>query len=97
VATGTALEINSSLQRLDLSARFLRRAVEVPGVRFVISTDSHHASGFSSMRWGVSLARKGWVKRTSVLNSLPKDEFLAVLGIHGTDSVTEGVQYRDDH
>jgi DNA polymerase (family 10) len=97
VATGTALEINSSLQRLDLSARFLRRAVEVPGVRFVISTDSHHASGLSSMRWGVSLARKGWVKPSSVLNSLPKDEFLAVLGIHGTDFATEAVQYRDDH
>ena len=97
VETGTALEINSSLQRLDLSAPFLRRAVEVPGVRFVISTDSHHASGLSNMKWGVSLARKGWVRPSSVLNSLPKDEFLAVLGIHGTDSAAEGVQYRDDH
>ncbi|MCL1587149.1 MAG: DNA polymerase/3'-5' exonuclease PolX [Actinomycetia bacterium] len=97
VETGTALEINSSLQRLDLSAPFLRRAVEVPGVRFVISTDSHHASGLSNMKWGVSLARKGWVRPSSVLNSLPKNEFLAVLGIHGTDSAAEGVQYRDDH
>ena len=97
VETGTALEINSSLQRLDLSAPFLRRAVEVPGVRFVISTDSHHTSGLSNMKWGVSLARKGWVRPSSVLNSLPKDEFLAVLGIHGTDSAAEGVQYRDDH
>jgi DNA polymerase (family 10) len=97
VATGTALEINSSLQRLDLSANFLRRAVEVQGVRFVISTDSHHASGLVNMKWGVSLARKGWVKASSVLNSLPKDEFLAVLGLHGTDLSAEGVQYRDDH
>ena len=79
VATGTALEINASLQRLDLSATFLRRAVQVPGVRFIISTDSHHTSGFANMQWGVSLARKGWVKRSSVLNSLPKSEFLAVL------------------
>ena len=80
-ATGTALEINSSLQRLDLPANFLRRAVETPGVRFVISSDSHHTSGFANLRWGASLARKGWVRRTSVLNSLPKGEFLSVLGI----------------
>jgi DNA polymerase (family 10) len=80
-ATGTALEINASLNRLDLPANFLRRAVEMPGVRFVISTDSHHTSGFENMRWGVSLARKGWVRRPTVLNSLPKDEFLTVLGI----------------
>jgi len=80
-ATGTALEINSSLQRLDLPATFLRRAAEVPGVRLVISTDSHHTSGFANMRWGVSLARKGWVRTSSVLNSLPKSEFLAILDI----------------
>jgi DNA polymerase (family 10) len=80
-ATGTALEINSSLQRLDLQANFLRRAVDMPGVQFVISTDSHHTSGFANLRWGVSLARKGWVDVSSVLNSLPKSEFLAVLGI----------------
>jgi DNA polymerase (family 10) len=80
-ATGTALEINASLQRLDLPAKFLRRAVEVPGVRFVVSTDSHHTSGFANMRWGVSLARKGWVRGPMVLNSLPKNEFLTVLGI----------------
>jgi DNA polymerase (family 10) len=97
VATGTALEINSSLQRLDLSAHFLRRAVEVPGVRFVVSTDSHHASSLPTMKWGVSLARKGRVKPSSVLNSLPKDEFLAVLGRYGSDFGADGVQYRDDH
>ena len=96
-ATGTALEINSSLHRLDLPANFLRRAAEVPGVRFVISTDSHHISGFSNLRWGVSLARKGWVKPASVLNSLPKDEFLAVLGLQETHFSGEGVQYWDDH
>jgi DNA polymerase (family 10) len=81
IATGTALEINSSLQRLDLQANFLRRASEMSGIRFVISTDSHHTSGFANLRWGVSLARKGWVRTSCVLNSLPKSEFLTVLGI----------------
>ena len=80
-ATGTVLEINSNLHRLDLQANFLRRAVEVPGVRFAISTDSHHTSGFGNLRWGVSQARKGWVTVSSVLNSLPKGEFLTDLGL----------------
>ncbi len=80
-STGTVLEINASLQRLDVPANLLRRAVEIPGVRFVVSTDSHHVSGFSNLGWGVALARKGWVRAASVLNSLPKPEFLSDLGI----------------
>jgi DNA polymerase (family 10) len=80
-ATATVLEINSNLHRLDLQANFLRRAVEVPGVRFALSTDSHHTSGFGNLRWGVSQARKGWVTVSTLLNSLPKREFLADLGL----------------
>ncbi len=81
VGTGTAIEINSSLQRLDLPATFLRKAIGVDGVRFVISTDSHHTSSFANLQWGVALARKGWVTADKVLNSLPKGEFLASMGL----------------
>jgi DNA polymerase (family 10) len=81
IETGTALEINSSLQRLDLPANSLRRAGEMPSIRFVISTDAHHTSGLANMRWGIAQARKGWVGRASVLNSLPKGEFMSILGI----------------
>ena len=80
-ATGTIIEINSSLQRLDLPATFLRRAVGVDGVRFAISTDSHHTASFVNVQWGVALARKGWVTVEKVVNSLPKDEFLASMGL----------------
>ena len=80
--TGTALEINSSLRRLDLPATFLREAVAVDGVRFTISTDSHHTSGYRNLRWGVAGARKGWVSTEKVLNSLPNDEFMAAVGLH---------------
>jgi len=79
--TGTALEINSSLRRLDLPATFLREAVGVDGVRFTISTDSHHTSGYRNLRWGVAAACKGWVPTEKVLNSLPNDEFMAAVGL----------------
>ncbi len=73
--TGTALEINCSLHRLDLSASLLRKAMETPGLMFAVSTDSHHVRDLENLSWGVSQARKGWVPRERVLNSLPKGEF----------------------
>ena len=81
VATRTAFEINSSLQRLDMPPNYLRTAAAVPGVRFAVSSDAHHTSSFANLQWGVALARKGWVSPSSVMNSLPKSELLAFLGI----------------
>ena len=75
--TGTALEINGHLHRLDVPAEFLLQAREVDGLRFVISTDSHHTTEFENVHWGVANARRGWVQRESVINTLPLDEFLA--------------------
>ncbi len=74
--THTALEINSSLRRLDLAAPLLRRAVETTDVRFAISTDAHHTSAFANVQWGVSQARKGWVAKERVVNSLDTAHFL---------------------
>lgn len=76
---GTALEINSSLQRLDMSAANLRAAVAVEGVMFAVSTDAHHTAELGNMRWGVAQARKGWVPPNRIVNSLTKDEFTAWL------------------
>ena len=75
--TGTALEINSHLDRLDAPAEILRRARETPGVRFVISTDSHHTSELDNVRWGVSLARRGWVDKRRIINTWNRERFLA--------------------
>jgi DNA polymerase (family 10) len=77
VATGTALEINSHLHRLDVPAELLLLARGIPDLRFVISTDSHHISEYAKVRWGAANARRGWVERDSVVNTLPLDEFLA--------------------
>ncbi|MCP4305836.1 MAG: DNA polymerase/3'-5' exonuclease PolX [bacterium] len=76
IETGTALEINGHLHRLDVPSELLVTARESTGLRFVISTDSHHTTEFGNLRWGVSNARRGWVERGSVLNVLPLAEFL---------------------
>ena len=74
--TGTALEINGHLHRLDVPSDLLLQAREIEGLKFVISTDSHHTSEFANLDWGVHNARRGWVERSSVVNTLPLDEFL---------------------
>lgn len=75
-STGTALEINSHLHRLDLQASHLRRAVETSEVMFAISTDAHHTSAYSNVNWGAAQARKGWVPLDRVINTLDTPTFL---------------------
>lgn len=72
--TNTALELNSYVDRLDLSVPFVREAVEA-GVRLTIDTDAHDERALSFMRFGVSQARRAWVERASVVNCLPWPEF----------------------
>ncbi len=76
-ATGTALEINGHLHRLDVPSDLLLQARGVEGLKFVISTDSHHTTEFDNIRWGVANARRGWVPEDQVINTLPLDAFLA--------------------
>lgn len=76
IETGTALEINSHLRRLDVPADMLLLARGMPDLRFVISTDSHHVTEFSNIRWGAATARRGWVERDTVVNTLPLDGFM---------------------
>jgi DNA polymerase (family 10) len=78
--TGTALEINSHLQRLDLAAPLIRRAMTVEGLLVSIATDAHHTAEFANLTWGVAQARKGWVPAERVLNCLTLTEFLAFVG-----------------
>ena len=75
-ATGTALEINGHLHRLDVPADLLLQARGVKGLKFVISTDSHHTTEFANIRWGVANARRGWVFRESVINTRALGDFL---------------------
>ncbi|MCZ7531934.1 MAG: DNA polymerase/3'-5' exonuclease PolX [Acidimicrobiia bacterium] len=74
---GTALEINSHLQRLDLSATNLRTVLGIEGLMFAISTDAHHTSELDNITWGTAQARKGGVPIERVVNSLPIREYMA--------------------
>jgi len=76
--TGVALEINASPERLDLDDLGARRAMEL-GIPLVISTDAHHSAHLGFMRYGVGMARRGWVEKKQVLNALPLESFLARL------------------
>lgn len=74
--SGTALEINSNPQRLDLEAQYARRAVEM-GIKIAIDTDAHRTTELHYLSYGVLTARRGWVSTRDVLNALPVNEFLA--------------------
>ena len=76
--SGTAIEINGDPHRLDLEPRWIRAAHE-RGLRFVVSSDAHSTSALANFRWGVAMARRGWVRRSQVLNARPVDEFRAAV------------------
>ena len=67
--TGTAIEINAYPLRLDLNDTSVKMAKE-KGVRIAISTDTHVTSQFEYMSYGVSIARRGWLEKDDVLNTL---------------------------
>ena len=76
--TGTMLEVNSSLNRLDLRDTHVLRARQL-GVPLVISTDAHSVDNLEDMRFGVSVARRGWCTTPDVVNTMGLDEFLSLL------------------
>src|SRR5680860_1716263 len=70
-----AIEINSCPSRLDLPDTLVKKAVE-KGVKLVINTDSHAVYQMKNMKYGVSVARRGWAKKSDILNTLPYNEFI---------------------
>ena len=79
-ARGICMEINAGPERLDLHATLLRTA-KAKGVRFTISTDAHHPKHLANMRYGVMMARRGWLGPGDILNTLPADQFLNALNM----------------
>jgi DNA polymerase (family 10) len=76
VETGTALEVNSIPNRLDLDDVHVRRALEL-GVKVAINSDAHHPGGLDSLRYGLATARRGWATSSDVLNTMTLDEIRA--------------------
>ena len=64
-----AIEINGDPHRLDMEPRWLREARKRK-IKFVISTDAHSTRDMLNLKFGVGIARRGWVRRSEVLNSL---------------------------
>jgi DNA polymerase (family 10) len=74
--TGTAIEVNASLSRLDADTEVLRRARSLP-VTIVVNSDAHHQREFDRLRWGAMHAQRGWVDRDRIANTWPAERFLA--------------------
>ncbi len=73
-----AMELNSYPDRLDLNDVHLRQAKQ-RGVKIVINTDSHHTSHLDKIRYGITQARRAWLSKSDVLNTLPVDRFVKAM------------------
>jgi DNA polymerase (family X) len=69
-----AMELNAYPDRLDLSDVHLRQARQ-QGVKIVINTDSHHTSHMEKIHYGILQARRAWLTKEDVLNTLPVERF----------------------
>lgn len=76
--TNTALEINAYPDRLDLDSFHCRMAKEA-GVKLCVNTDTHNIENLPAMNFGVSIARRGWLERGDVINTLPLDQLLKAI------------------
>lgn len=69
-----ALEINSWPQRLDLPDHLVWQARKT-GVKFAINTDSHRKGEMGLIKYGVFVAKRGWLRQSDIINTLPYDKF----------------------
>jgi DNA polymerase (family 10) len=64
-----AVEVNGDPFRLDMEPRWIREARKRK-IKFVISVDAHSTGALNNLKYGVGMARRGWVRRAEVLNTL---------------------------
>jgi DNA polymerase (family 10) len=76
--TNTCMEINSFPQRLDLNDLSCYRAKE-EGVKLAINTDAHSIEQLQMMKLGISVARRGWLGKEDVINTLPIEQLLRAI------------------
>jgi DNA polymerase (family 10) len=79
IANGVVIELNANPHRLDMDWRHWRRAAE-RGLECSINPDAHGTQGLEFVRAGINSARKGWLTRKSVVNTLalkPMEAWLA--------------------
>jgi DNA polymerase (family 10) len=76
-ANDVIVEINSHPSRLDLDWRHLRSARD-RGVKILIGPDAHSVKAMEDFRYGVAVARKGWLTAPDVINTLRAEEIAAL-------------------
>jgi DNA polymerase (family 10) len=74
-ASRAAIEVNGDPRRLDLEPRWIR-AARRRGIKFVVSTDAHSIRNLENLPYGVAMARRGWLSRDDILNTLPVEKFM---------------------
>lgn len=72
------LEVNAWPKRLDLPDHLVKETIK-HGVKLVIDTDSHSAKHLQVMRFGVSVARRGWAEKKDILNTLPLTKIRGIM------------------
>jgi DNA polymerase (family X) len=70
-----AIEVNGDPHRLDLEPDWIR-AARTRGIKFIVSTDAHSTTSLANLRYGVSIARRGWLTRGDILNTLDAEDFM---------------------
>jgi DNA polymerase (family 10) len=64
-----AIEVNGDPWRLDMEPRWIREARKRK-IEFVISVDAHSTGAMNNLKYGVGIARRGWLRKSEVLNTL---------------------------
>ena len=72
------LEISEILGDTRHKALYIKLAKD-KGVHFMINPDAHHPEGLADTRFGVGIARKGWLEKEDILNTLPLSKLIPLL------------------
>ena len=76
--TGTCLEINASPSRLDVDDEMTRKAARA-GVKLAVNTDAHNPRELEQIRFGLDVARRGWLEKDDIINTFSTEELIEFL------------------
>jgi DNA polymerase (family 10) len=76
--TDTVLEIDALPDRLDLKDEYIKKAVEA-GVKLAIDSDAHAIAHLQLLHYGIAQARRGWARKSDVINAWPLEKMLKLL------------------
>ncbi len=76
-ANNVVVEIDSYPERLDLNDENILKAKKY-GLNFSISTDSHRLQHLSFMRYGIGMAKRGWLEKNDIVNVMPLEKLIKI-------------------